>query len=194
MKMTKRKKNVGGKYLLIVAFLAAATILGTLMLHKYLTRVPSPPLPARQEPAGTYSVSLFFASPDSGVLVRETREIGACSGDLSGCVRDVLDELANGPLGDLAPTIPVNSIFRSVHIQGDMALVNLGKEFIEGLPKGSSAELMAAYSIVNTISLNFPSIKRVKFQVEGADVTTFSGHLDLRKPLEPDFRLEQKQG
>lgn len=194
MTIKKQKKTVGGKLFLMVAFLVAATILGALMLHKYLERDPSPPAPVRQAPVGTCSVSLFFASPDSGGLVRESREIGTCCADLSVCVRDVLEELANGPLGDLAPTIPANSIFRSVHIQGDTALINLGKECIEGLPKGSSAELTAAYSIVNTISLNFPSIKRVKFQVEGADVTTFSGHLDLRKPLEPDFRLEQKRG
>jgi hypothetical protein len=194
MKMVKRKKTVGGKFLLIVAFLAAATILGTLMLHKYLARHSSPPIPVPQAPVGTVSVSLFFASPDSAGLVREAREIGACGGDLSLCVRDVLDELTSGPLGDLAPTIPANSIFRSVQIQGDTALINLGKEFMEALPKGSSAELMAVYSMVNTISLNFPSIKRVKFQVEGLDVTTFSGHLDLRKPLEPDYKLEQKQG
>jgi spore germination protein GerM len=192
--MAKQKKTVGGKFLLIVAFLAAAIILGTLMLHKYLARHTSPPVPVKQAPLGTISVLLFFASPDSRGLVREAREIGACGGDLSVCVRDVLDELTSGPLGDLAPTIPANSIFRSVHIQGDTAQINLGKEFIEALPKGSSAELMAAYSMVNTISLNFPSIKKVKFQVEGLDVTTFNGHLDLRKPLEPDFRLEQKQG
>jgi hypothetical protein len=192
--MAKHNKTFGGKFLLIASFLAAATILGTLMLHKYLARHPSAPVPVQQAPLGAISVSLFFASPDSGRLVREAREIGACGGDLSMCVRDVLDELTSGPLGDLAPTIPANTIFRSVLIQGDTALINLGTDFMETLPKGSSAELMAVYSMVNSISLNFPSIKRVKFQVEGLDVTTFSGHLDLRKPLEPDFKLEQKQG
>jgi hypothetical protein len=194
MKMRKQKKIAGGKFLLIVAFLAAATILGALMLHKYLSRHPSPQVPVRQAPVGTVSVSLFFSSPDSRGLVREAREIADCGGDLSVCVRDVLEEVKNGPLGDLAPTIPANSIFRSLHIQGDTAVINLGKDFIEGLPKGSSAELLAVYSMVNTITFNFPSIKRVRFQVEGLDVTTLGGHLDISKPLEPDFRLEQKHG
>jgi hypothetical protein len=189
----KRKMSVGGKFPLIAAFLAAAAILGALMLHKYLARDPSPPLPAHQKPMGSFSVSLFFASPDSGVLVREAREIGACGGDLSTCVIEVLEELANGPLGDLSPTIPANSIFRSVRIQGDTAVVNMGKECIDGLPKGSSAEMTAVYSMVDTISLNFPLIKRVQFQVEGLDIQTF-GHLDLRKPMEPNFSLEQKRG
>lgn len=196
MKLSKRKKTVSAKLLLMAAFLAAAAILGALMLQKYLSRQPSPtppPVSAPRESPATIAVTLFFASPDSGELVRETREIDACGNELSVCVRDTLQELANGPLGDLAPTIPANSTFRSVSIHGDTALVNLGKECIEGLPQGSSAELTAAYSIVNTIALNFPAIKQVAFQVEGRDISTFNGHLDLRKPLVPDFRFEQKR-
>ncbi|NMC74390.1 MAG: GerMN domain-containing protein [Geobacteraceae bacterium] len=186
--------TVRGKFPLIVAFLAAAAILGALMLHKYLEREPSPRVSAHPKPAGRISVSLFFASPNSGGLVRESREIGACGGDLSGCIRDVLEELANGPLGDLSPTIPANSIFRSIRIQGDTAVVTMGKEFLEGLPGGSSAEVTAVYSIVNTLSINFPSIKRVQFQIEGLDMKTFNGHLDLRAPLSPDFSLETTRG
>lgn len=192
--MAKRKMSVGGKFPLIAAFLAAAAILGALMLHKYLARDPSPPVPAYQKPEGSFSAFLFFASPDSGVLVREAREIGACRDDLSTCIREVLEELANGPLGDLSPTIPANSIFHSVRIHGDTAVVDLGKECIEGLPKSSSAEMTAVYSMVNTISLNFPFIKQVHFQLDGVDINTFNGHLDLRKPLGPDFSLGQKRG
>jgi hypothetical protein len=47
---------------------------------------------------------------------------------------------------------------------------------------------------VNTISYNFPSIKKVTFLVEGKTTNTLGGHMDLRKPIEPDFRLEKKQG
>jgi spore germination protein GerM len=194
MRRTDRKKHRGGKTLLLVAFIAAAAILGTLMLQKYLARHQTGPVHVRPHPAGTSSLSLFFASPDGRGLVRETRKVEACDTDTANCLRATLEELANGPLGDLAPTIPANSTFRSIRVQGDIAVVDLGKEFADSLPKASSAEMTAVYSIINTISFNFPAIKKVKFLLEGHEITTIGGHLELDKPLEPDFRLELKEG
>ncbi len=194
MKKKVRRKTVNAKALLVAAFMVAAVILGTLMVQKYLARQGegTPPLPP--QPAGTVSVSLFFAAQDARGLVRESREIGSCSADLSSCISATLEELANGPLGDLSPTLPTGSTFRSVIIRGDTAIVDLGKELAENLPKGSSAEMTAVYSIVNTVSYNFPAIKKVKFLLEGHEITTLGGHLELDKPLEPDFRLELRQG
>jgi len=194
MKKTDRKRPRGGKILLLVAFLAAATILGALMLQKYLARDQTGPVPVRPQPSGTVPVSLFFASPDASGLIRESRKIEACDSDMANCVRATLEELANGPLGDLAPTIPANSTFLAIRVQGDTAVVDLGKEFADTLPKASSAEITAVYSIINTISFNFPAIKKVKFLLEGRDITTLGGHLELDKPLEPDFQLELKEG
>jgi len=180
--------------LLLAAFIVAAAILGTLMLKKYLERRQAVPRPVHTQPAGKVSVSLFFASPDNGGLVRESREIEACNADLSRCVQATLEELANGPMGDLVPTIPANSTFRSATIQGDTVVVDLDKGLVNSLPKGSSAEMTAVYSMVNTITYNFPTVKRVKFLLEGHAITTLGGHLDLEKPLEPDFRMESPQG
>lgn len=194
MKRMEQKRPRGGKALLLTAFIAAAAILGTLMLQKYLARHQASPPPLQSQPAGKVSVSLFFASPDSAGLVMESREIDACLADTSECILATLEELANGPMGDLAPSIPVTSTFLSVKIQGDTAVVNLGKGLADSLPKGSSAEMTAVYSMVNTIAYNYPAVKRVKFLLEGQDITTLGGHLDLEKPLEPDFRLDSPAG
>ncbi len=195
MKKPGRKRRINTRALLLLAFLAAAVIFGSMMLHKYLARHQAPPAPVQPKPAGTVPVSLFFSSTDGTGLVRETREIEQdCNADISPCIRAILEELANGPLGDLAPTIPQNSSFRSIQIQGDTAVIDLGPTLVDGLPKGSSSEMAAIYSMVNTIAFNFPSIKRVQFLVEGQNVSTLDGHLDLGKPLEPDFHLEKTQG
>jgi hypothetical protein len=92
----------------------------------------------------------------------------------------------------LAPTLPAAISIHGVRINGDVALLDLGDELAKGLPGGSNSEMMAVYSIVNTIALNFPLIKMVKLTLNGRDVETLSGHLDLRKPLPPDFALERK--
>jgi uncharacterized SAM-binding protein YcdF (DUF218 family) len=176
---------------LFIAFFICAVVLGALLLKKYETRHRQPPLPAQPHQQGVHLVTLFFATTDGAGLVREGREIDSCE-DPAECVEAVVGELINGPLGNLAPTLPAATSIRSVRINGDVAQLDLGDELAKGLPGGSSSEMTAVYSIVNTIAVNFPRIKMVKLTLNGKDVETLSGHLDLRKPLAPDFALERK--
>jgi spore germination protein GerM len=136
-------------------------------------------------------VTLFFASPDGTGLVREAREIDACA-DPAACAEEVLEELINGPVGDVAPTLPPVATFHSVRLEGETAIVDCGKELAEGFPAGSSAQMVAVYSVVDSLAFNFPVIKNVRFLLEGESVKTL-GQLDMSAPLSPDFSLEKKQ-
>lgn len=176
--------------LLFVAFIVSAAVLGTLMLRKYEKSHHISPVPPQPRQTGALLVTLFFASPDGEGLMREGREIDACSGPEE-CVEAVLDELINGPLGELAPTLPPSTTVREVRVSGEEALIDLNKGFEEGLPGGSSSEMTALYSIVDTVAINFPQLKKVRFLIEGKTVDTLKGHLDLRQPLVPDFTLEK---
>lgn len=193
MKKPRQKRHLNARTILLIAFLAAAALFGSMMYLKYEARHQTPETPVQPKPVGTVPVTLFFSAADGNGLVREAREIdGSCNADISPCIRAILEELANGPLGDLAPTLPQNSSFLSIQIQGDTAVIDLGAALVEGLPKGSSAEMTAIYSMVNTIAFNFPAIKKVQFLVEGQNVSTLEGHLSLDKPLEPNFELERQ--
>jgi hypothetical protein len=77
-------------------------------------------------------------------------------------------------------------------VKGDVAQIDFGREFSEAIPHGSSAEMAAVYSIVDTVSTNFPAIKSVRFLVEGQPVSDPDGHLDLTAPLPADYSLEKK--
>jgi hypothetical protein len=177
--------------LLFVAFVISAGVLGALILRKYkLSRIKTSPPPPQAQQAGTVLATLFFASPDGEGLVREAREIEACL-DPAECADEVLEELINGPVGDMSPTLPATAAIHSVRLNGETVLVDLSKEFVEGLPAGSHAEMMAVYSMVDSLSFNFPRIKNVKFLQEGKDMDSL-GHLDLREPLSADFTLEMK--
>jgi hypothetical protein len=44
--------------------------------------------------------------------------------------------------------------------------------------------MMTVYSIVDTLCVNFPSIRRVQILIEGADPETLAGHIDITQPLE----------
>ena len=176
--------------LLLIAFMISAVVLGALIYRKYETSRLKPPPPQPQE-TGTLLVALFFASPDGTGLVREAREIDACA-DPTACAEEVLEELINGPVGDMSPSLPPVATFHSVRVEGETAIVDFGKEFSEALPAGSNAQMVAVYSVIDSLAFNIPSIKNVRFLLGGESVRTL-GQLDLSVPLAPDFSLEKKQ-
>jgi spore germination protein GerM len=70
-----------------------------------------------------------------------------------------------------------------------VAKVNFDEALSKDHPGGSSAEMMSIYSIVNSLTLNFPQIKKVQILIEGKTGRTIAGHLSLDQPIssKPDF-------
>jgi spore germination protein GerM len=176
---------------LAIAFIVCAAVLGALILKKYEDRHLQPAVPPQPRLEGVFTATLLFASPAGDGLVREGREIDACD-DPAECVGVVVAELINGPLGELAPTLPSATSIRDVQVNGDLATIDFGEELVDGLPAGSSAEMAAVYSIIDTVAVNFPRVKRVQLLIDGKPVDTLKGHVDLREPLAPNFNLEKK--
>jgi Sporulation and spore germination len=173
---------------LVIPFAIVAMVFGGLIWKKMQDSREPRPVPQIDQPAAARKVVLFFVTDDAR-LAREGRETGAC-GETGECVKDLLDELISGPVGDLHAAVPEAAAVKSVHLEGDLAVVDLTAPFAAELPSGSSAEMMAVYSIVNTICINFPQIARVRITVEGNQKTILN-HLDLTDPLPPDYSLEQ---
>lgn len=186
----KRNKPNGKMALIFAAFLICAAILGIFMLLRYQGRdvsVPQQPVPQQ---TGQISLTLFFGAPGGDGLVREGRNVDAC-GDAAACIATIVHELAGGPLGDLEPTIPVQTVVRSVQPGNDTVTIDLESGFVQGVPPGSAGEVTAVYSLVNSVVINFPAFRTVTILVDGKPVESLHGHLDLRQPLAPDFSLEK---
>ena len=182
----QHKQRIGAD--ILVPFLLIALVFGGLFWQKYqeARQLPKAP-PGKQGQAVTQKVTLFFGDNESH-LIREAREIEACE-DRSRCLRSLLEELFVGPVGELTAVIPEWTTINSVKIDGNLATVDLGKDFAESLEPGSSAEMMAVYAIVDTICINMPEIQHVKITLVG-DQAAHLRHLDLSEPLEPDYSLE----
>lgn len=133
------------------------------------------------------SVKLFFEDPEHGGLVSEERTV-SFSNDLSRQVRVVVGELIRGStaglLASLAPETRILEVFVSAR---GVAYVDLSKAVADGVGGGSKAELLTVYAVVNSITVNFPAIKRVQILVEDHPVVTLAGHVDLSRPLPPDM-------
>lgn len=156
--------------------------------QKYRSSHEIPLEPPAPSTAGARSVTLFFVDGEAR-LTREARDIDTCDDDNS-CLKSVLDELLNGPVGELDEAVPVGTIVDSVSIEGNKATIGLNRLFSDSMLSGSSAEILAVYSVVNTVAVNFPQIQKVKLNVDG-NAGTILRHLDLSDPLVPDYSLEQ---
>lgn len=82
---------------------------------------------------------------------------------------------------------PRDCIVRATFLLPDgTAFVDLGGPTLQGgWGTGSHEELMAVYSIVSTVTTNFPEVKRVRILVNGEPAETLAGHVSLKRSLTP---------
>jgi spore germination protein GerM len=124
-------------------------------------------------------VTLYLLSDSGMALAPEDREI-ALADSVQEQAKQVIRELLAGSRTGLGSPLPQGVQLRELFItpQG-LAFVDLSQELISNHIGGSSAEELTVYSLSNTLIANFPAVKRVQFLVEGREVPTLAGHLDL---------------
>ena len=141
-----------------------------------------------QEEPDMKKVKLYFADQNSEYLVVEEREVF----DSSRLVINILEELVRGPQNEAhLRTLPAGTKILATSATDDTLVVNFSREFVDNQAGGSASEIMTVYSVVNTVT-EFPGFKRVKFVVEGQELESLSGHLDLTQPIERDETFIKK--
>src|SRR6185369_13695203 len=120
MRSTQRKKI---SISLLIPFAIVALVFGVLIWKKMHASREVQPVPQVAEPAASRKGVLFFVA-DGVKLVREARELEAC-GETQECLKDLLDELFSGPVGDFDEAIPETSNLKSVRIEGDLAIIDV---------------------------------------------------------------------
>ena len=100
----------------------------------------------------------------------------------------VMRELIKGSVNAGVPRLlPADTVLRAAYLLPDgTAFVDLGGPTLtQGWSTGSHQELMAAYSVVQTVVANFPEAKRVRVLINGQPAETLGGHISLSKALTP---------
>lgn len=144
------------------------------------------------EAPATRTITLFFLSEDDDLLHAEEREVAAGK-SVAEDVETTVGELLKGPSGDLITPFPPETKVRQVFMDRDgTAYVDLSKEFAENAAFGASSEMSAVYAVVNTVAFNHKSVKRVSVLIEGGERETLGGHIDLSRPLLPQYSLVSK--
>jgi len=134
-------------------------------------------------------VTLFFPRELDGLLAPEEREIPADASPVREA-EEAVAELVKGPRGDLIAPIPPEARLVRLFITRDgTAYADFNRELAEKHPSGTEAEMATVYSIVQSLTFNFPSIKRVFLLIDGEERETLSGHITLDHPFRPDSLL-----
>jgi len=155
------------------------------LFRQELTQLGRPWLERRGFLEERRAVSLYFSDREADYLVGERREITKGE-DVQDGAGEVVRELIRGPKGRLLPTLPSKTRLLSLQIdERGIARVNFSSSLSKDHPGGSSAEMMTVYSVVNSLALNFPEIKRVQFLVEGREIESIAGHLSLGQTIPP---------
>ncbi len=140
----------------------------------------------------TRTITLYFLSEDDDLLHAEKREVPA-GRSVAEDVETTVGELLKGSSGDLISPFPPETKVRQVFVDADgTAHVDFSKEFAENATFGASSEMSAVYAVVNTVAINHKSVKRVSVLINGGERETLGGHIDLSRPLLPQYSLVAK--
>lgn len=83
---------------------------------------------------------------------------------------------------ELTTIFPKHAKIKSVTRDGETAVVDFDKDIAKGFVGGSTGEEFLINSIVDTLT-EFNEVKQVKFLIDGKEIETLSGHMDLSEPL-----------
>lgn len=172
----------------ITIVIVAIAVGGALyMWHRSTRKPPAPEAPegVTVVPEGSRTVSLYFADKETATLVTETRLV-AVGKETADQIAQIVRALLEGPQGEAGVSaIPegtrlLNAFYDS---QAGAAYLDFSSELVAGHPGGSSAEYYTIAAIVRTVSENFPEVQAVQLLVEGLQVGTLAGHVDIYGPL-----------
>jgi hypothetical protein len=181
------------------ALVGVGVLLVIALLPNFLTSSSSDATPG-EEPAVTgtgeerrIQATLFYVSPDGEALVPVSRSVpyGATPAEQA---RRIVEAQVAPPTDGAISAIPAETVVRHVFLAGaGEAYVDLGPEIVKGHTGGSLDEALAVFAIVNAITVNLPAITSVQILIDGKEVDTLVGHLDLRQPLVKAMKWVRRQ-
>ena len=130
----------------------------------------------------TRQLDLYYADATGRRLSIERREVtGENRDDL---LRKAVEELVRGPMDTLRlRTLPETTQVRTVYFRDGTVWVDMDSSVRDEHPGGTWTEVLAVYSVVNTLVENFSEVQQVQILIEGKESDTLAGHVDISRPL-----------
>jgi len=185
--MTRRAIAAVAGAVVVVGFFAWAL---TVSLERVMRRGVRAPVEIASTPerAATpvrhITATLFLGAADGQHLTPVQREVPFGEGPVEQGRQIVLAQIAASADAPLVAVVPPGATVRSFYVsERGEAFVDLGREIVSAHPGGSAAEQLTVYAIVNAVAANLPAVATVQLLVDGKEVETLAGHIDIRRPL-----------
>ncbi|MDH4220750.1 MAG: GerMN domain-containing protein [Candidatus Aminicenantes bacterium] len=186
---TKRLVILGVLFVFLVVLVIIFFNLGSEMKPKAAPPLPSDRIESSQGPAEPITIVLFFPSENDDLLHREEREIISESSEGEKAKR-IIEEIFKGSKRGYLSPIPPETKLRELFITKDgVAYVDFSRDISEKHLSGSSAEISTIFSVVNSLSYNLKSVKKVFILIDGGERKTLGGHIDLTMAFSPQYDL-----
>ena len=168
----------------------AAVTLAWLLFVRLPSRYSADPAPSSDaRPAApatqgrNIKAQLFYVADDGVSLKAVEREIPFGENTVEQAKAIVGAQVAPAT-EPLVSAIPTGTTLRALFItRGGEAYVDLSRELVTGHPGGSTNELLTIRTLVDALTANLPAITAVQLLVDGKELDTLAGHVDLRRPF-----------
>lgn len=171
----------GGLALLLGIWLVIARLPG------YLTTPQGEPATETAQPAPAAArkihAQLFYVA-DTGIELQPVSAEVPFGETPAEQAKRIVEAQVQPPPEGVVSAIPAGTKVRAVYLspRGE-AYIDLTADAVRGHTGGSLDEALAVFALVNALTVNLPDITAVQILVDGKEVDTLAGHLDLRHPL-----------
>jgi spore germination protein GerM len=146
------------------------------------TARPAAAAPATSQ-SGNIKAQLFYLREDGVSLTAVEREVPFGENTVEQAKAIVGAQIAPAA-APLVSAIPTGTTLRALFItRGGEAYVDLSRELVTAHPGGSTNELLTIRTLVDVLTTNLPAITAVQLLVDGKELDTLAGHVDLRRPF-----------
>jgi spore germination protein GerM len=146
----------------------------------------APPAPAPGGDEGTrrtIKARLYYVSDDGTRLTPIESDVLYAERTAEQARHIVEAQLAPAP-APLVSAVPEGTALRALYVTDDgAAFVDLSASVAAAHPGGSLNELLTIYTLVQALTTNIPAITSVQLLVDGKEVDTLAGHVDVKRPL-----------
>jgi spore germination protein GerM len=171
---------------IVAATAVLAWILFVALPNRYATR-PAPtgtpaPAPASTQDR-TIKAQIFYVAEDGVSLTAVERDVPFGENTVEQAKAIVGAQIAPAAAPHVS-AIPSGTSLRALFItRGGEAYVDFSRELVTAHPGGSTNELLTIRTVVDSLTANLPAITAVQLLVDGKELDTLAGHVDLRRPF-----------
>ena len=128
--------------------------------------------------------TLFFYDANALELTRHEVQL-RLSQDTDKRLEEIVKALTETSPDDLINPIPKGTSLYAAYLDDhSTAYLDFSRDLADAHIVGTMAEFLTVSAILQTVQANFPDqIRRVQILIEGQEVDTLAGHIDISKPL-----------